>query len=188
MLVMLLTFSNIAVANYIDTTPQFIETINTPNAYKTVTYNKRYTFAVPKEYDVKRGDPGTGFLAIITNTNKVILSILEIPSTNKVLYNPVEFGLRDYNRGQLLSAIYDKNFTSNKVVNETRKEIFKLSSNIQVFKRDEFVFYKETRLDEGRIELTISNLNSDDVITVGFYKGNEEFLMNFIKSLKAIFM
>lgn len=53
-LLILLLVCNTAFAKEFNTTPQDIETINTPRAYKTVVYDKRYSFSVPAELDVKR--------------------------------------------------------------------------------------------------------------------------------------
>jgi hypothetical protein len=180
-LLTLLLVCNIAVA--FDTTPQSVEIINTPESYKVVTYDKRYTFAIPNEYDVIKPDAEIEYIMILSK-GKIVATITEWPASNNHLFNPAEYSLKDYTRAKLLSAIYDKNFTTNNAVNETRAEIFKDSSKIQVFKRDEFVFYKQTRLDNGQIVVTISSLKNDDILTIIFLKNDEEFLMNFIKLFK----
>ncbi|MEE9337088.1 MAG: hypothetical protein V3U87_03340 [Methylococcaceae bacterium] len=183
LLLTLVLFCNIALAKDFDITPQPVETINTPDGYKLESFDKRYTFSIPKAYTIKRADTEIEFLMIISK-GKIISSISEWPASNKYLFNADDYGLKG-NRGQVLAAIYDQNFTTNKVVNETRAEIFKISTNVQVFKRDNFIFYKKTRIKEGEIELIISNLINDDMVTAGFDQGNDEFFMNFIKTFKS---
>ncbi|MCF6202463.1 MAG: hypothetical protein L3J59_02170 [Methylococcaceae bacterium] len=182
-LLTLVLVCNIALAKDFNTTPQPIETINTPDGYKLESFDKRYTFAIPKAYTVKRADTEVEFL-MISSKGKMISSISEWPASNKLLFNADDFGLKG-NRGQVLIALYDQNITTNKEINKFREEIFKISTNVQVFKRGDFIFYQQTRVDKGQIELTISNLNNDDIIGVWFLKGNEEFFMNFIKTFKS---
>jgi hypothetical protein len=174
---------NIALAKDFDTTPQPIETLNTPDGYKLESYDKRYTFAIPKAYTVKRADTEIEFLMIISK-GKIISSVLEEPTSRKHLFNAKDFGLKG-NRGQVLAALYDKKITTNKEINKFREEISKISTNVQVFKRDNFIFYKQTRVEKGEIDLIISNLINDDLIHVLSDKGNEAFFMTFIKTFKS---
>lgn len=109
---------------------------------------------------------------------------MDVPASNNSLFNADDFGLKG-NRGQVLIALYDKKITTNKEINKFREEIFKFSTNVQVFKRDNFIFYKQTSIEEDDINLTISNLINDDLISAGFDKGSEEFFMNFIKTFKS---
>jgi hypothetical protein len=174
---------NIAVAKDFDITPHPIATINTPEGYKLESFDKKYTFAIPKEYTVKRADIEDEFLMIISK-GTVISTVLEAPASNKSLFNADDFGLKG-NRGQVLIALYDQNITTNKEINKFREERFKFATKVQVFKRDNFIFYKQTRIEEGDIDLTISNLINDDIISAGFDKGNEAFFMTFIKTFKS---
>ena len=174
---------NIALAKDFDTTPQPIETLNTPDSYKLESFDKRYIFAIPKVYTVKRGEIEDEFLMIISK-GKILSSIIELSASNKSLFNAKDFGLKG-NRGKVLAALYGKNITTNKEINKFREEISKVSTNVQVFKRDNFVFYKKTIVEDGEIDLIISNLINDDIISAGFVKGNEEFFMYFIKTFKS---
>ncbi len=172
----LLLICNIAVAKDSDTTPKIIETIDTPTGYKVVIYDKRYSFVVPEKYDVKRTD--TGYLFIVTLENKGLVGVYETPTFNK----PEDYGL-NITRRKLVSAFYDPTYIGNKDVIATRKEIFKSSSNITVYKRDGFIFFRRFTNEEPFI--TISSPINDDIINAGFSTNNEEFIMNFIKSFRV---
>ncbi|MEE9336653.1 MAG: hypothetical protein V3U87_01110 [Methylococcaceae bacterium] len=154
-LLALVLFCNIAIAKNFDTTPQPIESINTPKRYKLESFDKRYTFAIPRAYTVKRGDIEDEFLMIISK-GKIISSIIELEASNKSFFNAEDFGLKG-NRGQVLATLYGKNITTNKAINKFREEMSEISTNVQVFKRDNFIFYKQTRVEEGEIDLIISN-------------------------------
>ena len=182
-LLTLVLVCNIAIAKGFDTTTQPIETLSTPDGYKLESFDKRYTFAIPKAYTVKRADIENEFLMIISK-GKIISSIMELSASDKSLFNADTYGLKG-NRGQVLAALYDKNITTNKEINKFREEISKVSANVQVFKRDNFVFYKKTIIEDGEIDLIISNLINDHIISAGFVKDNEEFFMNFIKTFKS---
>ncbi len=171
----LLLICNIAVAKDFDTTPKIIESIGTPKGYKTVIYDKRYSFAVPEKYDVKRTD--TGYLFIVTPANKSLVGVYETPTFNK----PEDYGL-NITRRELVSAFYDPTYIGNKDVVATRKEIFKSSSNITVYKRDGVIFFRRFTNEEPFI--TISSPVNDDIINVGVSTDNEELIMNFIKSFR----
>jgi len=172
----LLLICNIAVAKDFDTTPKIIEAIDTPKDYKTVIYDKRYSFAIPEKYDVKRAD--TGYLFIVTPENKGLVGVYETPTFNK----PEDYGL-NITRRELISAFYDPTYIDNKDVIATRKEIFKSSTNITVYKRDGFIFFRRFTNEEPFI--TISSPVNDDIIKVGFSTDNEELIMNFIKSFRV---
>ena len=175
-LLILLLICNTASAKDFDTTPQVIKSIDTPKSYKTVAYDERYTFAVPVEFGVKR--VGARHMFILSPMNKTVFGVLELPT----LLQPEDYGL-DITKRELLSAFYDKNYVSNKDINTTRKEIFKSSSNIIVYKRDGFMFFREDRYLDNQTTITTSI--NDDVLTSTFPTDKEEIIMNFIKSIKV---
>lgn len=178
-LLILLLVCNTAFAKEFNTTPQDIETINTPRAYKTVVYDKRYSFSVPAELDVKRApEAEIKLLFIVSPENKAVLGVNETPTFNK----PEDYGL-DITRRELVSAFYDNNQISDKDVIATRNEIFKSSLNISVYKRAGFIFFRRDTNQQTLI--TISSPVRDDIIVTSFFTKDEELLMNFIKSFKA---
>ncbi|MCF6202464.1 MAG: hypothetical protein L3J59_02175 [Methylococcaceae bacterium] len=186
LLTLVLLVCNIALAKDFDTTPQSIETLSTPEGYKLESFDKRYTFAIPRAYIVKRGEIENEFLMIISK-GKIISSIIELEASDKSFFNAEDFGLKG-NRGKVLATLYGKSITTNKAINKFREEMSKVSTNVQVFKRDNFIFYKQTKADEDEgefVDLIITNLINDDIIIAGLVKGNEEFFMNFIKTFKS---
>ena len=77
---------------------------------------------------------------------------------------------------------------SNKLVNESRKNLFGLSNNIAVYQRDGILFFREDRTDVPKIKasLVISSPVNDEVFTMNFFIDNEDIKMNFIKSFNPL--
>ncbi|MFW5443253.1 MAG: hypothetical protein ACKE51_02960 [Methylococcaceae bacterium] len=170
-------------AKAFDTNPRNIKTITQPSGYKTIAYNNRYTFAIPKDYKIKRmSEQNLEFMAIVDSDGHAVFFVHEILITNKLLLNPDGYNLKNYTRRQLLSAIYDKNHLSNDEVNETRKIIFELSNNVAVYKRDGFIFFREDRTDKPKIKTSFYLSKNDDVLTISFWSDNEKLIMNVIQS------
>jgi len=187
-LMLLLIYSHGAISKGFDTELQALKTIGIPSGYKSVDYHKRYTFAIPDDFKIRWLSPGSKFLAITTSNDKGMFTVDEILASNKLRLNPEEFGLNVSSRRELLSAIYNTNHVSNNEVNETRKLIFELSHNVEVYTRDGFIFFRNDRDDDLRtkVELTVSTPVNDDVLSIGFFvDDDEELIMNVIKSLKV---
>lgn len=186
-LMLLLIYSHGAISKGFDAEPQALKTIGIPSGYKSVDYHKRYTFAIPDDFKMRWLSPGSKFLAITTSNGKGVFSVDEILASNKILFNPNRYGLNSYSRRQLISAIFDTNPVSNNEVNETRKLIFELSHNVEVYTRDGFIFFRKDRNDnkKTKVELTVSTPVNDDVLSIGFFVDDEELIMNVIKSLKV---
>lgn len=184
-LIILLLISNITISKEFNTTPQPIESIGIPKGYKTVTYDNRYSFSVPQEYEIKRDYFSTEFLVTLLN-GKAVFTLGQIP--DNTIYKPEDYGLKDYSTRQLLSAIYDNNHVSNKLVNESRKNLFEISNNIAVYQRDGILFFREDITDEPMFKTTfvISSPVNDEVFSINFFVDNEDIKMNFIKSFKAL--
>jgi len=188
LLIFLLLFNHCAIAKEFDTTPQAIKTIDIPKGYKSVSYNKKYKLAIPEDFKLKQHDFGIQFLVITSPDGKAAIILNEIPATNKMLLNSEEYGLKAYSRRQLLTAIFDTKYVSNNEVNETRKIIFGNSSNVEVYTRDGFMFFRENRMDHPKTEASVrvSSPINDDVFTMDFLVGDEDLIMNVIKSLKVV--
>ncbi len=186
-LIILLTICNVAIAKNFDTSHQSIERIDTPNGYKTVVYDKRYSVAVPVEYKVKRIEIEPELLIAVSN-NKAVFSIREIAASNNFLFNPKDYGLDNFSRKELIAAIYDKNHTSNREINLTRNEIFKISTDVKVYKVDDFIFYREDRNADPKIRtlIVITNRVNNNVLNITFSVGDENLILNVIKSFKLV--
>lgn len=181
-LLILLLMCNAAIAKDFDTTPQDIESIGIPKGYKTVIYDKRYSFAVPEKYDIKRTPAETEYMFVLSPKNKVLFGVYETPT----MYLPKDFGL-NITRKQLVSAFYDKTYASNKDINKVQKEIFKIATNIEVYKRNGFIFFREDRNQDPEIKtiIAIASPLNDDILTSTFSTDNEDLIMNFIKSFRV---
>ena len=194
-LIVLLLISNITLSKEFDTTPQVIESIGIPKGYMSATYDNRYGFSVPQEYEIDRDKFGIEFLVALLN-GKAVFTLGQIK--HNTIYKPEAYGLKDYSTRQLLSALYDNNHTSNKLVNESRKHLFDTVDNIAVYKRDGLLFFREdgTHLPETdlpksnippiKTTFVISSPVNDEVFTLNFLVEDEDVKMNFIKSFKPL--
>ncbi len=124
-LIVLLLISNITLSKEFDTTPQAIESIGIPKGYMSATYDNRYSFSVPQEYEIDRDKFGIEFLVALLN-GKAVFTLSQFQ--DNTIFRPESYGLKDYSTRQLLSALYDNNHTSNKLVNESRKNLFDISN------------------------------------------------------------
>ncbi len=195
-LIVLLLISNITLSKEFDTTPQVIESIGIPKGYMSATYDNRYGFSVPQEYEIDRDYFSTEFLVALLN-GKAVFILSQIP--DNTIYRPESYGLKDYSTRQFLSALYDNNHTSNKLVNESRKNNFDVSDNIAVYKRDGFLFFREeltedvhmtdvpeTSLPAIKTSFVISSPVNDEVFSLDFLIDDEDVIMNFLKSFNPL--
>ncbi len=183
----LFLYSNSALSDDFNTEPQPIETIDIPIDYKRVSYNDKYTLAIPKDFKIERSDINKKVFGVRSSSGGLIIMIDELLASNKIILNPERYGFDGNNRRQLLSAIYDKNHVTNDEVNEARELIFESLNNLVVYKRGGFLFIREDRKDDTTIKtsLTISSPKNDEIITMSFTVDNEDLILNVIKSLKV---
>ncbi len=182
--IIILLISNITISKEFNTTPQSIESIGIPEDYKTVTYDNRYSFSVPEEYEIERDNFSTEFLMFLSN-GKVVFTFREIQHE----YNPENYELKNYTKRQLLSALYDNNHVSNKLVNESRKLLFGLSNNVAVYQRDGILFFRDDAADKSKFttSFVISSPVNDKVFSMMFFvEFDEKIKMNFIKSFNPL--
>ncbi len=104
-LIVLLLISNITLSKESNTTLQSIESIESidvPEGYKTVTYDNRYSFVVPQGYEIERDNFSTELLMVLSN-GKAVFTLGQVQYNT--IYNPENYGLKDYRKRQLLSAL-----------------------------------------------------------------------------------
>ncbi len=183
-ILLFLILCNVAFSEQFKTEPQAIETIDTPDGHRVASLTNRYTFAIPEDFKTEHADfTSMDFMIVNSTTKKGIFSISDVPP-DKAGFNPKTYGL-DYTRREFISAIYDNNHNSNKDIVDTRKQIFDDSNNVTVYKRDDFLFFREDRKD-GNININIASPVNDDILMAIFYAKDESLILNFIKSLKPV--
>jgi hypothetical protein len=166
-------------------TTSTVTTITDHGGKATLTTNKaEYTFKVPKDSIVKHSFVTRDFVAVGSNNGKLLLTIDDIPSDNKLFYNLKLYKLPT--RRDILLAIYDESITNNSQANEKRKSIIEFSGyNLKIYNREDVIFFRYDLKEHERTKtsVTISSSIGDEVLSVHFYKAsNESMVMDFIDS------
>ena len=184
LLVTLIFFSTNVLSAEFNTTPQAIETVNIPKGYKKVSFNKKYTVAIPKSWNIELLDFDDQLYAVRDEKGNATIMLDEIHATNKVFFNPERYGLNHYTRRQLITALFDQTHLSNIEVNESRKLIFKRLKNASVYNRAGFLFFREDMKVDDKIKstITVSSPKNDEILSISFFIKDQELIMNFIQS------